>query len=421
MTDYNSELLVLPAADDPALVDQFFRTLGYAYYGVADVAEVYAIGHRLPPGDAQGQYETWRAAANRYLEIGERKLAAGHKVSARRAFLRAAEYHRASHFQLRENLWDPAVLAAVEDMARAADAGYALAANYEARRIAIPFEGKELLGVVFARGGEWSVRRPTIFAITGYDSFVEEYYQIAAVEDAIARGYNVAIVDGPGQGHTLLRHRLFMRPDYEAVLPPCLDWLSEQGFAAPDRIAVLGRSFGGYLVPRGLLGEERPCAMIVDPGQISFRDALLGRMPEAIGAAFEAGDRKTVDGFFAKAMASKPGLRFFFMSRAAVHGCTTPFDYLVEMMRFDFRYRAGEITVPAFVTDNPHDFATRGKHLYDALVKVETKTLVQFETAEPTAETRTGGGAHCEQGYNLPFEMAAFDWLSDLIVHKDEG
>jgi len=77
--------------------------------------------------------------------------------------------------------------------------------------------------------------------------------------------------------------------------------------------------------------------------------------------------------------------------------------------------------VPAFVTDNPHDFATRGKHLYDALVKVETKTLVQFETAEPTAETRTGGGAHCEQGYNLPFEMAAFDWLSDLIVHKDEG
>jgi len=173
MADYNMELLSLPAADDPALVDQFFRTLGYTYFGVADIAEVYAIGHRLPPGDAEGQYETWRAAARHYLELGERKLAAGRKVSARRAFLRAAEYHRASHFQLREDLWDPAVLIAVEDMMRAADAGYALAADYDARRIAIPFEGKELLGLVFARNGEWSVPRPTIFAFTGYDSFVE--------------------------------------------------------------------------------------------------------------------------------------------------------------------------------------------------------------------------------------------------------
>lgn len=421
MADYNSDLLSLPGEDDPALVDQFFRTLGYAYYGIADVAEVYAIGHRLPPGDPEGQYETWRAAANRYLEIGERKLAAGHRVSARRAFLRAAEYHRASHFQLRETLWDSNLLAAVEDMTRAADAGYALSSTYEARRIAIPFEGKELLGIAFARAGEWTVRRPVVFAFTGYDSFAEEFYQLAAVEDAIARGYNVAIVDGPGQGHTLLRHRLFMRPDYETVLPPCLDWLTAQGFVAPDRIAVLGRSFGGYLVPRGLLGETRPCAMIVDPGQISFRQALLGAMPEAIGAAFEAGDRKTVDDFFAKAMANTPGLRFFFMSRAAVHGCAAPFDYFVEMMRYDFRDRADEIEVPSFVTDNPHDFATRGKHLYDALVNVETKTLAQFEVAAPTPETRTGGGAHCEQGYNLPFEMQAFDWLSDLIGHKDEG
>jgi hypothetical protein len=212
-----------------------------------------------------------------------------------------------------------------------------------------------------------------------------------------------------------------MRPDYEAALPPCLDWLTEQSFAAPDRIAVLGRSFGGYLAPRGLLGEERPCATILDPGQISFRDALLGRMPDPVKGAFEAGDRRTVDNFFAKAMAERPALRFYFMSRAAVHGCAAPVDYFVEMMRYDFRDRADEITVLAFVTDNPHDFAIRGKHLYDALVNAETKTLAQFEVPEPTPAARTGGGAHCEQGYNLPFEMQAFDWLSDLIGHENEG
>ena len=420
MADYVTDLLSLPMASSPGHVDQFLRTLGYAYHGVCDVAEVYAIGHRMDPADGNGIYEAWRAAAQRYLALGEEKLAAGHRVSARRAFLRAAEYNRASHFHLREDLWDPRLLAAVEDMWRAADAGYALSSTYAARRIAIPFEGGELLGLAFVRSGEWERRRPTIFAVTGYDSFVEEYHQLAAVDDAIARGYNLVIVDGPGQGHTLLRHRLFMRPDYENVVRPCLDWVMGRAYVEPEKVAVLGRSFGGYLAPRGILGDERPCALIVDPGQISFREALRASLPEAVRTPFENGDGDAVDAFFADAMVHKPMLRFFFMSRAAVHGQASVHGYLTDLMRYDFPDRAGEITVPVFCTDNPNDFAARGKVLFDALVNARPKELARFEAEAPPAEARTGGGAHCEQGYNLPFEMRAFDWLSDLIGHLDE-
>jgi hypothetical protein len=134
MSDYNTDLLSLPMAASPSHVDQFMRTLGYTYYGVCDVAEVFAIGHRMDPDDDDSVYEAWRAAAKHYLALAEEKLGAGHRVSARRAFLRAAEYNRASHFHLRENLWDPRLLAAAEDMWRAADAGYALSLTYAARR-----------------------------------------------------------------------------------------------------------------------------------------------------------------------------------------------------------------------------------------------------------------------------------------------
>jgi hypothetical protein len=212
-----------------------------------------------------------------------------------------------------------------------------------------------------------------------------------------------------------------MRPDYENVIRPCLDWVIAQSYVEPEKVAVLGRSFGGYLGPRGILGDERPCALIVDPGQISFREALIVRLPEAVRAPFEEGDGDAVNAFFEGAMARNPALRFFFMSRAAVHGCPSVHGYLVDLMRYDFTDRADEIAVPVLCTDNPNDFAARGKVLFDALVNARPKTLVQFESEAPPSDERTGGGAHCEQGYNLPFEMAVFDWLSDLIGHTDEG
>ena len=35
----------------------------------------------------------------------------------------------------------------------------------------------------------------------------------------------------------------------------------------PDKIVLVGRSFGGYLAPRGAAGEPRLAAMIAYPGQ----------------------------------------------------------------------------------------------------------------------------------------------------------
>ena len=58
------------------------------------------------------------------------------------------------------------------------------------------------------------------------------------------------MVDGPGQGSALYEEKgLVFRHDYEAVFGANLDFAVERPEVDRERIALSGRSFGGYLAP----------------------------------------------------------------------------------------------------------------------------------------------------------------------------
>jgi dipeptidyl aminopeptidase/acylaminoacyl peptidase len=67
----------------------------------------------------------------------------------------------------------------------------------------------------------------------------------------------VLMVDGPGQGSALYDQGLVFRPDYEVVFAAILDLATERPEVDRDRIALSGRSFGGYLAPRAACFENR--------------------------------------------------------------------------------------------------------------------------------------------------------------------
>lgn len=119
-----------------------------------------------------------------------------------------------------------------------------------------------------------------------------------------------------------------------------------------------------------------------------------------------------------KAFEDNPVQRYFLMSRAQVHGCDNPYDLLREYEHFDYRDLAAQITTPCLITDNPFDFATRGKGLYDCLKSVTDKTLITF--VDEHGDIDTGGGAHCEQGYNLQFEIQVYNWIADTIGFDEQ-
>jgi hypothetical protein len=64
------------------------RTTGFANSLGADFGEVLATGRQITDADQASWRRAWKATAARVAELGERSLAAGHRVTARANLLR---------------------------------------------------------------------------------------------------------------------------------------------------------------------------------------------------------------------------------------------------------------------------------------------------------------------------------------------
>ena len=399
---YTKQLLTLPLTDE-LFIGQFLRTLAATYNGCADIGECFVTAAGTTDGDFDLWHRAWTGTATRVREAANASLTAGHRVSARSAFLRAGEYFRQGAWFLRENLDDARVLQSADDLRFCFQQAIRLS-DTPVEAVEIPYEGTTLSGYFFRPAT--TEPRATLVIPGGYDGFVEEAYQSGA-KAAIDRGYNCLAFDGPGQGHVLLRQRLFMRPDFENVVGPVLNWLLARPEVRRDKIILMGRSFGGYLAPRAACGEGRLGALVCDPGQISLAAALRQRLPPAVVEMLEKGDAEGVNGFFAGPMARDPMTRFFFVSRMRVHGVETVYDFLKEAMRYDMSNRVATIACPTLVCDNPSDtVSSRGNTLYEALCC--EKTLITFRPEE-------GAGGHCEAGSAGLFEQRVFDWIDEIV------
>ena len=225
---------------------------------LANVGECLTIAAQITPGDRDSWYRAWTAFGSQLVEQADAARDAGHRVSARGAYLRAAEYFRQAFFFHRDDLDGAELRAAYPASVQAFRAGLPLLDHP-----AVTLSG-ELSGYLFAPAGP-RVPRPTILHIGGYDGTAEELY--ASVAPALERGHAFAAIDGPGQGAMLYEQRVPMRPDWEHVAPGMVDALISHPEVDPANVVLVGRSFGGYLAPRGAAGEPRLVAMIADPGQ----------------------------------------------------------------------------------------------------------------------------------------------------------
>ncbi len=127
------------------------RTLYMATYGGADFGECFTTMQRIgDEGDATAWHREWTATADRLAAAARESEDAGHVVSARDAYLRAATYYRTSYQPLFGAPVDPRLVdafgresAALESMVRVSGPDLEL--------VEIPFEDGSLPGL-FARG-----------------------------------------------------------------------------------------------------------------------------------------------------------------------------------------------------------------------------------------------------------------------------
>ena len=121
------------------------RAFGAASYGSSEFGEVMASLNRITSGDYDGWYNEWNATAERISAEADAQLTAGHRVSARDGYLRAANYFRASEFFLHGNHKDPRIYSAYKKSIRA----YKLSASLfdpPILPVEIPYENTTLPG-----------------------------------------------------------------------------------------------------------------------------------------------------------------------------------------------------------------------------------------------------------------------------------
>ena len=382
---------------------QLQRTIAKCDYGMANAGESLAIAAAIEPGDR----DAWHRA---FFEFGERLRdkageaeRGGHAVTARGCYLRASEYFRTASFYHRDRLDSEALQRAY-------------GASRECFRAALPMLGisvspLKVEGPDATYGGYLALPDPlpaeplpAIILPGGYDGTAEEGYP--ALVEATARGYAAYAFDGPGQGGTLYEQRVFMRPDWEVVLPPVFDAVASRREVDETRIALLGRSFGGYLAPRAAAGEPRLAALIVDPGQYDIGAALKARLGDELSGRITE-DSEEAAAAFEQLLGVEP-VRKLFAPRMATHGIATVQPYLRSMLEYTNAGYAERIACPTLVCDNETDPISSGQGQLLAEHLSCPVSFVRFTAAD-------GAEGHCEGMAAVVFFARAFDWLDEKL------
>lgn len=380
--------------DDENFDGQLQRSIAKADVGAANIGECLYIASRIAPGDRDSWYEQWSTFAGKLVQQADKAAAAGHRVSARGCYLRAAEYYRQAFFWHRDDLDGERLQTAYAKSVAAFQKALPLL-----DRPVVVLDG-ETPGYLAVPAGAGPF--PVIVHIGGYDSTAEETFTSAG--HALERGWIFVALDGPGTGAPLYERRQYMRPDWENVVPAMIDLVLAQKRVDPDRVVLVGRSFGGLLAPRGASVERRVAAMVVDPGQIDMYETARGRL----GDLADHIDDPAADDQF-ESLLTIPALDTLLRPRMATHGVSKVREYFADLRRYNCREQAPEITCPCFVTDNETDPVStgQGKELFDALTA--PKQFRRFRRDE-------GAEGHCEGMAPTVFWTAAFDWLETLLA-----
>ncbi len=388
---------------DPILDQVLLFYLSEARHGMTDIGEVLDTAGRVSADDEMSWTRQWFATAERVRGMADADARAGHSLGAGSAYLRASAYYRAALHR------HPVPLAPeIRQMAEKEVSSYVRAIgllSLPARQVRIPYEGTTLPGYFF-RAPQAAGTAPLLIVHEGRDAWAEDVTYIA--QEANARGWHCLLVDGPGMGQTLRLQGLAFRPDWEKVITPVVDFALRQPGVDARRIALMGLSMGGALVPRAAAFEKRLKLLVVNPGVYEWSRIVTGfiseRLPEI--ADLPEKDPDTFNTIVNKVIEENPFMRWGMRDTMWKHGCFTPAQLMVEMKKYTNRGYAEKITAKTLVIDGEAEEFGQARELYDALRCPKDYLLF---TARETAQL------HVQTGATAVSNERIFAWLEDNL------
>lgn len=402
---------------DPEFAFELRRTMSAIYAGEADLGECLATAGRIKDGDFESWYREWHATAAHFHRVADTALKAGHEVTARQAYYRAATYYRTAEFFLHGDPDDPRI---VETWKKGRDSFVAAAKldDIPFERVKIPYDDTTLPGYFYGTDAAAAGRAPLLIIQTGFDGCQEELhpYAVAAVE----RGYDVLTFEGPGQGQVIRVQGIPFRADWEHVVEQVVDYAAGRPDVDTDRIGLWGISLGGYMAPRAAAFDHRLAACLSDGAVYDVGSTLLanlkrgGAVPEDMTVEklqkYLKTDPKEFNQGIRAAMKEDTAARWQNEHGMYVFGVDSPALFWAAYMDFSLRGISEDITCPTLVCwgdDDAYDPKGRqAKALYRSLTC--PRTIMEFTD-------QYEAGYHCQLGAFALSWGRKFDWLDDTL------
>jgi fermentation-respiration switch protein FrsA (DUF1100 family) len=347
------------------------RPIAEGIYGGGEFNEIHRAAERMKLGDKESWYREWLALAEQIDRLGQEAEAAGHGITARDHFLRACNYYRWAEFHLlpedprRTHTYDRCV-----GCFRAAGRHF----RPPLERVEVPYEGTTLPGYFYPAFNAPPGRTPGLVYVAGADVLKEELYFLGG-KAAIERGMALLVVDMPGQGEALRHRKLVSRFDYEVPVAAAFDYLQRRPEVDPERLALIGRSFGGYYAARAAAFDKRLRACAI------------------FGALYDGVD------LYDTYPPIRNQLRW-------LTGARDLDDARERLKAFTLKGVVERISCPLLVVHGEDDHLVPFRHAQRTYDEARTdKRLILYKPGEP-------GSIHCSYD-GFPYTMPAlFDWLA---------
>lgn len=348
------------------------------------------IGKRSTP-------EKWQTAFTRHAEYARRQA-----VEAACSHQTAANYQLAATYAYRAALQmtDP-YSAEYGELVAGMEQSFAEAMrrmDAPLEPITIAYQESYLPGYYLHTGND----RPTVMMVGGGDTYREDLFYFAGYP-GWQRGYNVLMVDLPGQGTNPQRGLIFTVRMDEAI-STCIDWL-EQRNPRLEQLAVYGVSGGGYFSAQAAQYDERITAWIASTPIYDI--ARLFR--QEFGAVLRA-----------------PGWMTKLLTRLAgatnQHTALALKKYAWQFGGSDFRMMVKEVEQRATVVRHEKiqcpalflvgegegiELQRQAHELHDALTERDIAVTLHSFSAQ------SGADAHCQVNNLRLAHSVVFDWLDE--------
>jgi hypothetical protein len=402
------------AAGARALFDGFFSdpdfdfetriALGNAAGGVGDVGLVLATVVGVADGDRTGWFAAWTARAEQLGDLGDTWRAAGDLPGASWAYLAASEAcARALNVVdgLPPERADAVLLPTFRRGRQCWDAMID-ASGGRFVRVSVPYTDMFLPGYLL-RPDAGGAARPTLVMTNGSDGPLSSLWA-SGVPEALDRGWNVFVYDGPGQQSMLFEHGVPFRPDWEAVLTPVVDALVARPDVDATALTAYGISQAGYWLPRALAFEHRFVAAVADPGVVDVSTSWLTQLPPEMVQLLDSGEKDLFNRYMAEGPGDPAAARTFAF-RARPYGVDDPYEVFTAVRAYHLREVAAHIRTPLLICDPEDEQFWPGQSAQLAGLLTAPHELARFGVAD-------GANWHCQPLARRLTAQRMLGWLA---------